>query len=223
MNDTERSEEWISRIVANNPCFKTAKDYRTCPVRLSFPHIFERGKPVEAGKTGVYGASLLFPKGADISLLRTAAAETAVAKWPKAGTPEGPKLKNPFLDQGASVKYGGFEEGAVYLRANAYENAPWVVDARQQIVTDPKLVYPGVWALAFINPGVYDKGVNKGVSFFLNGLMLIADDKELGSGSGRPTPMHFGGVQIDAEVNPAAGFGGQAEDKEAAARKALFG
>jgi len=173
---------------------------------------------VEVGKPGFYSASLLFPRGTDLSVLKAGAADAAFGKWPKAGEM---KLKSPFLDQGEQVQYGGFESGAEYLRAVAYEQRPRVFDTRMQPLTDETRVYAGVWAIAIIRFFTYDKGVNRGVSTGLNGLMIVADDKQLGGGGVDPQTA-FGGVQIDAEVDPAGMFSG-GEDKEAAARRALFG
>jgi hypothetical protein len=216
MNDTRHSDEWIKDAISKNPCVTLADgQIRTCPVRLSFPHIFERQEPMEPGKQGAYGASLLFPVGADLTPLYSAAGDAAKAKWPNLGGPGGPKIKTPFLKQDDMMNYGAFVEGGVYIRAVAYKNRPPVFNKRHQPVTDESAVYPGVWAVCIVNPFTYEQKVNKGVSFGLNGLLLYEDDEQLGGGGVNPESA-FAGLQIDASVSPAAAFGGPAADPFAA-------
>lgn len=219
---TEKSAEWIKRTLAANPCRDLGDgNYLTCPVRLSFPWLFGKSKPIPPATEGKYGANLLFPKGADLTLLEKVAGETALAKWPDSKTR--PKLRAPWKDPAEMSKYEGYEECGTFISATADKTRPSVVDGRMQPVVDEERVYPGVWAVCVIRPFAYDKQVNKGVSFGLQSVMIIADDKNLGGGGVNPVTA-FGGVQIDTEVNPAGMFGGApAEDKEAAAMKALFG
>jgi hypothetical protein len=225
MKDTRMSEAWIKRVVTDFPC--TLLDtgaIRTCPVRLSFPNIFKKGKPVEAGKEGTYGSCLVFPLQAELGLLYRQAQDVAMAQWPK----QMGKLKNPFLAQDDMVQYGGFTPGGVYIRSVAYENQPAVFDQRHVPIVDPARVYPGVWAVCTIRAFAYDKGVNKGVSFGLNSVMVVADDQPLG-GSVSDPDHDFAGVQIDAEMQVDSMFGqpsapaDSAAAREEAARRALFG
>lgn len=210
---TDKSDAWIQRALQQNPCVDLGDgNYRTCPGRLSFPNIFSRSKPIPPATEGKYGANFVFPVGADINLLAKAAEACAIDKWPKGGG----KLKGPFKPQEDMLKYEGYEAGGFYISATADKTPPRVFDSRQVPIIDESRVYPGVWAVAIIRPFAYDKGVNKGVSFGLQGLMIIADDKQLGGGGIEPQKA-FGGVQIDAEVNPAAGFGGGGSEADIAA------
>jgi hypothetical protein len=215
---TNMTELWIANAVKLNPCvLLDSGNIRTCPVRLSFPNIFARSRPIPPNTEGKYGANLVFPIGADITLLQKAASEMAASKWPNAGKPSGPKIKTPFKSQEDMVgRYDGYEAGGVYISATG-DRQPQVYDARQQPVTDPERVYPGVWVVATIRPFAYDKGVNKGVSFGLQAIMLVADDKRLGGGGS--SPADFGGIQLDAAVSADGVFG---DDEDAAAAK-LFG
>lgn len=223
MQDTRMTEAWIQRVVRDFPCALTDKGHiRTCPVRLSFPAIFKKSKPIPPNTEGSWGSALIFPLQADLGLLHRAAQDAALAQWPKP-----PKsLRNPFLSQNDMLQYGGFTEGGTYIRAVAYENQPPVYDQQHRPIVDPARVYPGVWAVCTLNPFTYDKGVNKGVSFGLNSVMIVADDTQLG-GAGSDPARDFAGVQIDAEMQVETMFGGQTKNdtaaREEAARRALFG
>ena len=223
MQDTNMTDEWIARVVKNNPFTQLdTGDVRTCPVRLSFPFIFTKAKPVEEGKEGAYSAALVIPTMADLTVLYKAAENAVLAQWPKAGQPGGPKVKAPFLKQDEMLQYGGFSPGGIYIRAVAYENRPPVYNQQLAPIVDPAKVYPGVWAVCTVRAFTYDKGVNKGVSFGLNSVMIVADDKPLGGSVSSPAN-DFAGVQIDAEVNPAGMFATGGASSEDAARSALFG
>ena len=65
------------------------------------------------------------------------------------------------------------------IRAGANQAVP-CVDARLAPIVDPNKVYPGVWAICTIRSFAYDKGVNRGVSFGLQAVMIVADDTNIG-------------------------------------------
>lgn len=226
MRDTRMSDAWIKRVVTEFPCaLLDTGSIRTCPVRLSFPNIFKKGKPIPPNTEGTWGSVLMFPKDADLALLYRQAQDVALAQWPSATKL---KLKNPFLQQDEMVQYGGFTPGGVYIRSVAYEVQPPVWTQSHQPIIDPARVYPGVWAVCTIKAFPYDKGVNKGVSFGLNSVMIVADDQPLGGGGSDPNH-DFAGVNIDAEMQVDQMFGqgsspaDSAAAREEAARRALFG
>ena len=215
MADTNMTDEWIERAIKANPCvLLESGNIRTCPVRLSFPFLFERSKPIPPATEGAFAANLIFPLNADLALLTKVAAEVTKAKWADAGTPKGPKLKGPLKKQDEMLKYEGYAEGGLYTTATSRKYQPIVIDPAQRTITDHERVYPGVWAICTLNAFTYDKGVNKGTSFGLQTVMIIADDKRLGGGGGGNIASDFAGVQIDAAVNPGAVFG---DDPDAAA------
>ncbi len=207
---TNMTEEWISSALKNNPCVKLSNgDIRTCPVRLSFPWLFKMSKPIPPNTEGKFGASLLFPLGASIAALQAEAVETAKAKWGD----KMPKLRSPFLSQDDDAeRYVGYTPGAVLIRASSNQKVP-VVDQNLAPIVEEERVYPGVWAIVTVRAFAYDKGVNKGVSFGLQAVMIIADDQNIG-GTGAANPQQaFAGVKVDANLNPSALFG--AEEKTA--------
>lgn len=211
MADTRMTDEWIKRAVEQNPIvLLESGNYRTCPVRLSFPNLFERSKPIPPATEGSFGANLIFPVGVDRKLLEQAAVQVLKEKCPDALSDDPKrrvKVKNPFKDQGEMLKYEGYLEGGWFISATSRQNQPALVDMQGKVVTDRTKVYPGVWAVATIRPFWYDKGVNKGVSFGLQSVMIIADDNNLGGG-GEDLSKAFAGIKLDAgDVDTSSLFG----------------
>ena len=209
MRDTNMSDEWIKAQWARNPCVKLSNgDVRTGPVRLSFafPHKLPPEKP---GITQKYGSTLLFPPGVDISALKKDAADAANAKWPT--MPRG--LKSPFLSQDEDAdRYAGYEVGGVLIRSTANQPVP-VVNASLAPVVEDSRIYSGVWAIVTLRAFAYDKGVNKGVSFGLQNVMLVADDTNIGGTAAAKPSEAFAGVEITpGDIDADRAFGGEAVD-----------
>jgi len=205
MEDTNMTREWVERQWAKNPCVKLQNgDVRTGPVRLSFPHLFKPGKPIPPNTEGKHGASLLIPPKVDISVLRTEAADCAKAKWPT--LPRG--LKSPFLSQYQDAdRYAGYQEGGILIRATSNQ-AVMVVDRNLAPVVDEAKVYPGAWAIVTLRAFAYDKGVNKGVSFGLQNVMIIADDTNIGGTAAANPREAFAGVSVEAgDIDADKAFG----------------
>lgn len=201
MADTNMTDAWLKSAIENNPIvLLESGNYRTCPVRLSFPNLFQRSKPIPPATEGSYGANLIFPVGTDFKVLEQGVVQVLKEKCPDALS-EDPKkrvkVKNPFKDQGEMLKYDGYTEGGKFISATSRQNRPGLVDMKGVIITDETKVYPGVWAVCTIRPFWYDKGVNKGVSFGLQSVMIVADDRNLGGG-GEDVAKAFAGVNIDA-------------------------
>jgi len=187
--------EWIENAMRLNPCrVLESGNILTCPVRLSFPYLFEKQPPMEDGGKAKYALTLLFPFGADLSVLRAEAARTAKEKWPNAGTEGGPRLHSPFRDQAEKLHFEGYQSGAIFITASA-ERQPPVVDSRSVPVIDAAKAYPGAWALVSIRPFAFEKKAKKGVSFGLQAVMMFADDKNLGGGS-VDVNKEFAGIKI---------------------------
>lgn len=152
-------------------------------MRLSFPNIFRPGKAMEEGKEPKYGVTLLFPRGADVSLLRreaeAAAAEKFGADW------KSRRLTFPFRDQ-SEKQFAGFEAGCLFLNATSTRR-PGVVDRAGAQLTDPDTLYPGVWALVTLRPFAYDSKLKKGVAFGLQNVQKFAEGERLSGGSSDPT------------------------------------
>ena len=215
-DSTNMTDAWIANALKTYPCTLLDNgNIRTCPLRLSFPHIFERSKPIPPATEGKYGANLVFPVGADVSIIHAEMSRVIKAKWPNAGAKGGPKLKNPVKQQSDMLEqgYDGYGTEGIYLTCNSGRQ-PQAYDGRQQALTDPERIYPGVWAVATIKADTYDVGVNKGPTFYLQSIMIVADDKRLGGGGSSASD--FADIQLDASVS---GEGVFADDEDAAAAK----
>lgn len=205
---TNMSPEWVKSMLAANPCvLLESGNVRTCIARLSFPHLFTPQEPMEIGGKSKFTATLLFPVGADLTVLKTAAGNAAREKWPNAGQQGGPTLHTPFRDQAEKIKFDGYVAGAFFITATG-ERKPPVVDARMLPIVDEKALYPGCWVIANVRPFTFDAKMKKGVSFGLQSIMKIADDVELG-GSGSDPNKDFAGVAVEgmsSDVDPASLF-----------------
>lgn len=142
--------------------------------RVSFPAVF---KPQDFGNQDKYGLVMLFPKGADLSVLKQAAERVAKEKWPE-GLPAG--LKTPFHDQGKK-QYAGYEPGATYINVRS-NRRPDIIDEDFQPIADPSDFYAGCWAIATVTAAAYDSNGAKGVTFYLNNLKKTRDDQRLDGG-----------------------------------------
>jgi len=189
--------ELLQQYMKAYPCkLLETGNIRTCPVRLTMPYVFTPAKPMQEGQDAKYTVRLLFPKGADLSVLINAAKEVAVANH--TGSMSG--LHMPIRDQGEKEEYEGFEEGAFFFNCSS-KKRPAVVDRKMQPITDPAEIYSGCWALVTVRPFWFKAPVKKGVSFGLQNVQKIADDERLG-GVGTSAADDFAPVEI--EEAPAA-------------------
>lgn len=224
---TNMDDAWISRALAQLPCYAFPADHpsagsvRTCPVRLSFCHLFTPQAAMEKGRPPKFVTSCLFPYGADLTPLKELATTAAYDKWPLLGQPgqiQVAQLHAPFKDQGEKAQWDGYLPGRPFITASS-ERRPPVVDQRGAPIVQPDKVYPGVWALVTVRPFAYETRhhetgavLKRGVSFGLQSVMLLVDDKELGGGGGDPAA-EFAGINIEGlapSMDPQAMFGAPA-------------
>ena len=212
---SKMSDDWIKNAVERNPILAMGDGtFRTCPVRGSFVYLLGKSKPSKDRPNGVYSTMLLFPKCADLSVLHAEAKLVEYARWPE-NDPTGPrydprkvtKVKSPFLDGAEILKYDGFHEGQTFIRVTTGSNGPGgrngekkipVVDRKNMVITDPDLVYPGVWMIANINCYAYAGDTSKGVTWGVNMVMIVADDQRLDGAVTADPVRGFAGVNIDA-------------------------
>lgn len=174
--------------------------------RVSFPFVFRPQKPF-AGSTSEpkFSVVMLFEAGADLTLLKNAAAEAVMAKWGADNTKWPTNLRTPFRDQGEK-KYEGYVAGSIFVTATSKQK-PGLVDLNVQPIIDESQFYAGCWAIAAIRAFVYDTAGNNGVSFGLQHIQKQADGDPLG---GRTKPEeHFEPVKgaddgVTAATNAAA-------------------
>ena len=210
MNSSDMDPKWIEEMWAKFPCQKVVDqngvengNFRTGPVRGSFLNIFERSKPIAPNPQGKFTATALFPPAADISVLKAAATEAALSKWPTAGQQGGPTLHTPFRQQAEKSDLDGYTPGGIFVVGVADQRQPYIVDSRGVPITDRTQAQSGYWYLMVLRPFTFDSGLKKGVSFGLNGLMMIAKDREFGGGGSSPAS-DFHGVSIDTSAQAAS-------------------
>jgi len=210
MNASDMDPKWIEDMWAKFPCQKVVDpngvengNFRTGPVRGSFLNIFERSKPIAPNPQGKFTATALFPPAADLTVLKQAATETALSKWPTAGQQDGPTLHTPFRQQAEKSNLDGYTPGGIFVVGVADQRQPYIVDSRGVPITDRTQAQSGYWYLMVLRPFTFDSGLKKGVSFGLNGLMMIAKDREFGGGGSSPAS-DFHGVSIDTSAQAAS-------------------
>lgn len=231
-------DAWIANAVSRNPFWEAPADaanagnIRSCPVRLSFCHLFKPQAAMEQGRPDKFVTTLLIPHGADLTIPRGAASRVAFEKWPNLGQPGGVQvagLHSPFKDQGEKAQFEGYNPGAFCITAASERRAP-VVDMRGAPIVEPEKVYPGVWAFVTIRPFAFETRhptsqavLKRGVSFGLQSVMILVDDKELGGGGGDPAT-DFAGINVEGlspEFSAGAAFNqGAGVDPLAAAAQA---
>lgn len=218
------TEDWVRRAVASNPILKLENgNVRTCPVRLKWCNLFKattgvRGSTPDPNKTPTFGASVLFPPGAEQginAILWPEALAAAKRDFPGNFGPDGQwfGLHSPFKQQSEKQTFTGFTPGLLWISVST-QYKPQIVDAAMNPIIDEGRVYDGVWAILALNTYTYGSGKNpqpkKGPAFGIQTVMIVADDEVLIDAKQADPRQDFAGVQIDASFNPAAQFGGPA-------------
>lgn len=169
----------------------------------NWPVVFDaRPKdPNDATSDKEYSVEALFPAGTDLAALKQAAFDALVKKWGADQSKWPAGLKSPFRDQGEKAKEGvlpnGYTAGNTFIKFKcSVKRRPGVVDAGVKPIIDPSKVYAGCWMIADVDAFAYDKKGNKGVSFGLNHVQVIAD--------GEPID---GRIRVDQAFKPVAGTG----------------
>lgn len=160
--------------------------------RVAFPAVFTAKRNDLANKDE-FSLVALFPKGADLTVLKQAAQAALIKKFgeDKKKWPVPPsEMRNPFRDQGDREKVDpetgkktlpqGYEKGAIYISLRSKQR-PGVVDQNVQEIIDQADFYGGCWAVASVNAYAYDTAGNQGVSFGLGNLQKIKDDDAFGN------------------------------------------
>ena len=153
----------------------------TPPCRLSFPALFEP-RPVSSDKPDdlKYQASIIIPKGTDLTPFKKAMKAAAVDRW---GKVPGIKPRNIGLKSAAEKPdVEGYNKGDYFISAKS-KHRPQVVDrALRDLHQDTpemrklreELCYAGAWFIFHINAFAYDHPEGgKGISFGLNSVQFF--------------------------------------------------
>jgi hypothetical protein len=174
---------------------------RTCPVRLSYPHLFKPHVPKKYPNAAPkYSATLLFPKGADLSLLISEAKEVGFAEFGKGWNfAKG----SPLMDQGAENSEG-YEAGAMFCRSTS-DRRPDVKQRDVKTDCTPDDIYPGVWCLVTLRP--FANTYKNSVSLGLGNVIKLCDGERLGGG-GIKAEDEFEPIELDdVQFADASNFG----------------
>lgn len=225
---TRMTPQWIEQAVRQNPWTRLENgNWRTPPVRLSYPHLF---KPVQQQQTLKPGetpnmkheVTLLFCGPVDHSPWMREWTEKCNTEFPGHVTPQGQVvgLHAPWRDQAEKcMKYEGYMPGNVFMKCTS-NFKPQVVmpgalaaDGTRAFnpVVDESLVYSGVWAIVTLNFYTFGKSPpqpKKGVKFGIQNVVIIAPDEKFGGGGGTDPNQDFAGVTIDASTDFAAMMAG---------------
>jgi len=153
--------------------------------RVSYPNVFVPRLNELSGKMQ-YSIDLIFDKSTDISNLKNVAEECIVKKW---GDKRPTNLMLPFKDGNTKkdkktglVKAEYKDKIFITFKTNA-DRKIGVVGIDGKLLEAESDFYAGCYARVSFNPFAYDKGKNKGASFFLAHVQKLADGEML---SGAP-------------------------------------
>lgn len=126
-----------------------------------------------------YTIRAAFPPTTDLSALKAAAQEAAIAKWGANTIPKG--LKSPFRTYAdVDHDFEGIGDDWILMTFSAQERfKPGVVDAKVQDIINEDEVYSGCWFRAQVRAGAYE-GKSKGVTFYLQNVQKLRDGEPLG-------------------------------------------
>lgn len=221
---TKMTPEWITRVWQENPCRKQPNgNIILGPCRAAFVNVLERPKPGSDGKERSYGTVIIIPAlsliGGPQALAPLQQDIIAIFQDKAPAALQNPdlmaKYNNPIKRQGGWIDkktgdlYDGFVSGPdrFAISANSSQSKPPVVDQNLAPIIDKNRIYSGCWVIPSIKADWIKRDDNPGVTCYLQSLMVVADDENLG-GVGAANPnADFAGVKVDPTVNPSALFG----------------
>jgi hypothetical protein len=166
------------------------------PGRLSFARLLEPKKADDGSDR--WETALLLPPTYDIAPHVAALEAAAVAKFgaDKSKWPKGAGFRKPsdVFRKADDSDYYSDEFAGWYVVNASSRDAPGVVDANVDDVTDKREVYSGRWARLSVNAYGYTTG-KKGVTFGLNNVQVLRHDKPLGGKA--PAKSDFDAVAED--------------------------
>jgi hypothetical protein len=173
---------------------RTGTDVMTSAVRVQYPNVVEpRAQEGDNGETKYQYSIMLLVKPDDplIAVLKEAAKEAASKKWPN----KLPTItNNPFKD-GDTKRYGGAAgHVCIDVKCSSKDKPAVLAQDGKTVITDPKAIYAGCWVRVLCNAGAWEnaKFRTAGVSFWLKGVQLLAQDEPLGNFT--PADKMFGAV-----------------------------
>lgn len=156
--------------------------------RVSFPYVLTGQEQTrdDGKKVTKFSVAMLFPKGADLSLL-VAMVEKCIAEKFGPDKAKWPRLRLPFRDQADKAdKWKGYEPGAWYLTATSNDRPGLVgpestADGKPRRITEPAEFYAGCYAVATVNAFYYKTKGNEGIGIGLRNIQKTRDGEPLGN------------------------------------------
>lgn len=138
------------------------------------------------GSKPKYSVSLIIPKSdiATVEKIQTAIKAAysdgeSKLKGADGTVPPLSKIKTPLKDGDQEKPDDEAYKGSYFINANSID-APGIVDAKRQPITDHSEVYSGVYGRASISFYAFSSDESKGIACNLNNLQKIKDGEPLG-------------------------------------------
>jgi len=151
---------------------------------VCFPHVWEPHSFKE-GQEKQFKLILVFDADTDISELKKACQQAALAKFGKADLQKLMKQNKftwPWRDGDEYSEYGEpFVEGATFINFKS-KNAPGIVDEWARPIENQMDFYAGCKARVSALPWPYDSMGNQGCTFLLNNIQKTDDGTKLAGG-----------------------------------------
>lgn len=163
--------------------------------RLSYPYLFKPSKPMLDGGVAKFQCELIFPKTADLSELKRAVNQAAVAKW---GSSIPKNLKSPFRSGDTDREGKDGYEGSIFIGARSKDKPGVVIGPSRIPCVDESDVYGGCYVICSVTAFAYDTSGNKGVSFALNNVWKVRDGEPFGTR--QAADQEFSSVQVDSDA-----------------------
>lgn len=160
------------------------RDVVTPVGRLSYPHLFERQEPMNAGEEGKFGAAIIFEEGTDLQAVKAAILAAGNAKFGADGFAKLMKSGKARLPLRDDWEDKGYPENSVFFNARSGHQPsavsryadPETGKARQLQESE---LYPGAEVKFHVTAYGYDVKGNKGVALGLNHVQKWADADRL--------------------------------------------
>lgn len=157
----------------------------TGEVRLSFVNLLEPAEDLNGNLK--YSCMVLVPKSCKATLDKLEAAQEAAIQEAinKRFNGERPrKLKTVLRDADEELDLEKYPEaeGCMFMNVSS-RTKPGIVDVSLNPVMDAEEVYSGVYARLSVNAYAYNAQGSKGVTFFLNNVMVLGKGERLSGGA----------------------------------------
>lgn len=219
VRDSKVGDAWITEMRRLNPPAvlydekgQPTGNATTGLVRLSWTNGLLTAQPTKKGdpnSTMKFSTDVLWCPGEDLTVLWNLLFACVAQNWPQnqwnpgLPVPFYDGLRNPFRAQAEkSMKLAGYTNGGLFTSLSS-NFRPAVVDPAYNPIVKPEQVHAGVWGIGTVNAYASGKGTpNQGPRFGLQGMMIVADDTDIGAGGAVDPRKVFAGVRVQPGAAP---------------------